>query len=130
MNLKNMRKLRAVLRSRKNPVAFDMANWFHHNHRRIRTATGICNVVEKHSCGTAACLAGHAAILAWQSGDIPKFRKNMNVSTVAAEWLGLDSFKSHNLFMGQWGGQNKLLRKITKPEAIAELTRLIDAEAA
>ena len=130
MNLKNMRKLRAALQSRKNPVAFDMGTWFRHNDHRLVTATGICNVVEKHPCGTAACLAGHAAILAWQSGNVPKFGKKKRIEDVAAKWLGLDPDVAHALFMGRWRGQFNFICEITKPEAIAELTRLIDAEAA
>lgn len=128
MNLKNMRKLRTHLRSRKNPMAFDMTTWFRHNKRRLKTATGICNAVEKHPCGTAACLAGHAALLAWQSGDVSKWHKNVDIENVAAEWLGLDYVVANELFMGRWPGEYKYLSDITKPQAIAELTRLIEAE--
>lgn len=130
MNLKNMRRLRAHLRSRKNPVGFNMANWFQHNSRDLVTPTVICRAVETHPCGTVACLAGHAALLAWQSGDIP-LEHRARIRVVAAEWLGLKYDESHDLFAGNWGEQYRgLLKNLTKAQAITALTRLIDAEQA
>lgn len=131
MNLKNMRRLRTRLRSRKNPVGFEMQTWFRHNSRRLVSPAAMCRAVEKHPCGTAACLAGHAALLAWQNGDVPK-KQHVSIKDVATEWLGLDWEAAHRLFHGYWGNESDcaLLPQLTKAQAIDELTRLIDAEAA
>ena len=131
MNLKNMRRLRARLRSRKNPVGFEMQNWFRHNNRYLLSPAAICRAVETHPCGTAACLAGHAALIAWESGDIPR-KRSAHIKDVAMEWLGLDGRETHKLFYGCWGnaGSPAIISALTKPQAITELTRLIDAEAA
>ena len=125
MNLKNMRRLVRHLRSKKNSVGFDMASWFRHNRQILITPTGVCRAVEKHPCGTAACLAGHAAILAWQSGDMPKTRR-ANIKDVATAWLGLDYNEAYELFHGNWLGQHQVLSDLTKDQAIAELNRLIE----
>lgn len=131
MNRKNMRRLRARLRSRKNPVSFGMRHWFFHNGRNLVSPTVICHAAEEHACGTAACLGGHAALLAWQSGDVVPKKRGAKVEDVAAEWLGLNSREAHQLFCGRWDAVHWLpLRCITKAQAITELTRLIDAETA
>ncbi len=129
MNVKNMRKLRAWLRSRKNPVGFGMGDWFRHGGKSLVTPTAICRAVETHSCGTVACLAGHAAILAWQSGDMPK-KKGVSIKHVAVDWLGLDDNETSDLFYGRWSALPfaTSIWEITKAQAIAELTRLIEAE--
>ena len=131
MNLKNMRRLRARLRSRRNPVGFEMHLWFRHKSRRLSSPAAICRAAEKHPCGTAACLAGHAALIAWQNGDMPKTR-GIHTEIVASKWLGLNWSQSHNLFRGYWGNAAypANLWGLTKARAITELTRLIDAEAA
>ena len=130
MNLKNMRRLRARLRSRKNPVGFDMRSWFTHNGRQLVYPAAICRAAEEHSCGTVACLAGHAALLAWQSGDVPK-KQNDKVVDVATEWLGLDGGEVQQLFHGLWPAVDEtFMSDITKAQVITELTRLIDAETA
>lgn len=128
MNLKNMRRLRAHLRSRKNPVGFDMQTWFRHNGRNLIRPATICRAAEEHPCGTTACLAGHAALLAWQSGDIPK-KRGVYVRDVAIEWLGLRWDESQDLFASIWPGvRSTPMADITKAQAITELTRMIDAE--
>lgn len=129
MNLKNMRKLRTRLRSRKNPVGFNMRGWFYHNGELSVSSTDVCCIVEEHSCGTVACLAGHAALLAWQSGDVPK-EQNDCIEEVARRWLGMTDSSANDLFFGNWNNETRtvLLRDLTKRQAIAELTRLIEAE--
>ena len=131
MNLKNMRRLRARLRSRKNPVGFEMQHWFRHNKRFLTAPAAICRAAEEHPCGTAACLAGHAALIAWQNGDMPR-KRYVYADDVATEWLGLDDWEACALFTGNWAGLPEYtnLEDTTKPQAITELTRLIDAEAA
>ena len=130
MNLKNMRRLRARLRSRKNPVGFGMANWFLHGSRSLVTPAAICRAVETHPCGTVACLASHAAIIAWQSGDVPR-KRNVSIRDLAAEWLGLSNRDAIDLFVGKWEDRpdDAGIEDLTKAQAITELTRLIDAEA-
>lgn len=128
MNVKNMRKLRARLRSRKNPVGFNMTNWFQHRNRSLVTPAGICRAAEQHACGTVACLAGHAALLAWQSGDVPK-NPDARVYFVARDWLGMEDEEVQDLFYGCWPAvRGVYIGDITEDQAIAELTRLIEAE--
>lgn len=129
INLKNMRRLRAHLRSRKNPVGFDMRAWFRHNGRQLVSPAAICRAAEEHACGTVACLAGHAALLAWQSGDVPK-KRNAKVVDVATKWLELDVGEVQRLFHGLWPAVlwSTIPADITKALAITELTRMIDEE--
>ena len=129
INVKNMRRLRTRLRSRKNPVAFDMRSWFRHKNRNLISPAAICRAAEEHPCGTVACLAGHAALLAWQSGDVPK-KRGAKLVDVAAEWLGLNSSEASDLFFGHWNNRRRkcVLSDFTKAQATTELTRLIDAE--
>ena len=125
MNVKNMRRLVRHLRSRENRVGFAMENWFRHKGRLLAHPTTICRIAEEHPCGTAACLAGHAALLAWQSGDMPK-KRGVDINAVATEWLGLTFDEAWDLFTGQW--TYNYLFNITKAQAITELERLIEAE--
>ena len=130
MNIANMRTLVRTLRTG-NPVAFDMGIFFRHGERELRTPTGIMNAVEKHPCKTAACLAGHAAILGWESGEISKKRRYQSVQNAAREWLGLDNDQAHDLFYGYWGKRKRVnydagLGDLTKAKALTELRRLIN----
>ena len=85
MNIENMKKLRDSLED--SPVAFNMSTFFRHNDqtwglqfgdRPSMTKEDALDIVDNHPCGTAACLAGHAAILAWQEGE-----EETNLITVA-----------------------------------------------
>ncbi len=126
MNLKNMRKLLAALRSRKNPVKFDMGNWFDHNNERMMDKNIIRQVIEKHPCGTVACLAGHAAILAWKEGEVDNAGEDNPIFETAQKFLGLTHNQARHLFYGHWSPKNlHQLTKIPKTHAIKELTRLI-----
>ncbi len=132
MNLKNMKKLRAALRSRKNLVKFDMASWFAHNDVVKTTRGDVLSIVKEHPCGTVACLAGHAAILAWQEGDlsVPEYWEGNPIFQAARKFLGLTGSQADHLFYGYWSPirERKGISKIPKTHAIKELTRLIEAE--
>lgn len=128
MNIENLRKLRTRLRSRKNPVGFDMAQWFDHNGIKKESLAVILQIVDEHACGTVACLAGHAAILAAQKGATrPLDCSHGEIFHTAAEFLGLTELEADNLFYARWSphyvGE---LSKVPKSSAIEELTRLIE----
>jgi len=126
INIENARRLIKRLEADENPVGFNMAVWFVHGIEGHEDPGVICNIVKEHSCGTVACLAGHAALEAWQSGDVRI--TNLKVQYVAQEWLGLSYGESRLLFHGHWGVSKtlkKAVRELTKEEAIDELNRLI-----
>ena len=120
MNIKNFRRLRSALLDEENPVNFTMATWFEHNDDEL-DGNDAFEAAQAHSCGTVACLAGHAALIAWQSDDIEL--DNQKIEEVAREWLGLTHPEATLLFMGSWA--NRALHLISKEEAIEYLTRII-----
>ena len=132
MNLANMKKLRTRVRSRKNPVKFNMGNWFAHNlDNNRRTPENLLETVETHACGTVACLAGHAAIIYLQENDgkLPQdiLEGGDWIRRLAQHYLGLRDYEADALFHGHWWIHyyKKPLKEISKAEAIRELTRLI-----
>lgn len=124
MNIENMKKLRTRLRSRKNPVAFDIGAWFSHNGIRKQNRSEILEIVKEHPCGTVACLAGHAAILAWEEGASGR----KSISDTAGEFLGLDLDEADELFYAKWRPSSVSFSDVTRSAAIKELTRLIEQE--
>ncbi len=132
MNIKNLKRLRTWLRSRKNPVAFNMAQWFKHDLTSLSYRDSILDVVKTHPCRTVACLAGHAAILEWEDPKSP-ISGGMEISNTAAESLGLTRGQADHLFLGRWSSKTRVyggLTNISKAETIRELTRLIEHEEA
>lgn len=88
---------------------------------------------DEDECGTPACVAGHAALLAdpvrfWSNAGpvdeaIWPFRSM--ISFVAARWLGLDHWTADQLFHGaDKNGAVSFFENITLPEAIETLRRL------
>ncbi len=130
MNIENMRKLRTRMRSRKNPVKFNMNNWFEHNqNNRSVSPEEFIETVENHACGTVACLAGHAAILAIEEGGLEAIERSSDwIYQTARVYLELGSMEADDLFYGRWwkGYGVRLLRHIPKSLAVKELTRLIE----
>ncbi len=121
MNIKNIQKLIDLLKSDDNPVGFEMSNWFMHQNKSV-LVSDIKDVIKDHSCGTVACIAGHAMVLLLEE-DFPL---RSSVSHTAADWLELDPDESHNLFYGHWTAHERF--EITKKEAIKELKYLINLE--
>jgi len=127
INVENARRLIKRLEDEDNPVAFHMLYWFSHNGKGENDPIEICDIVSRHPCGTVACLAGHAALEAWQSGD--RSRSDLgSIQGVAQDWLGLEYLASRALFQGRWNDQalEGSLGHLTKEGAITELNRLIE----
>ena len=122
MNIKNMKRLIAHLEDPKNPIGFDMRAWFRHNNSDRETRDHILTTVKNHACGTVACIAGHAAYLAWALD----YDKGEVIVNVAQGSLELTDVERDNLFHGRWS--NKLLSRITKAETIAHLKMLMTGE--
>jgi hypothetical protein len=108
-----------------------MTSFFRHNYENLRSPRDILDAVENHPCGTVACIAGHAVILALQNKDVPNTNSNrdLDISTIARNWLGLNNRQEDNLFYGDWNDEDckVSLHDLTKTQAINELTRLIEA---
>ncbi len=118
MNITNMKKLIEHLETQEE-IGFAMSNWFvHQGAIKFRSYT-VMPIVKNHICDTSACLAGHAAILAWNEG---KYRKE-RLSTAAELWLDLDACETDKLFYGGWEtlDEHKGLELLTVEEAIIEL---------
>ncbi len=124
MNIPNMEKLITALEGDANPVGFDMNTWFRHNNAELSDEDGVMEIVEEHPCGTQACLAGHAAILAWEEGG----QSGYYIRETAAIWLDLSTGQSISLFHDQWHVDVKDYSNRTKEEAVAELQFLIKQE--
>jgi len=131
INITNARRLIERLEDKNNPVAFNMTHWFIHNQDGIMDPEDMCKVVKDHPCGTAACLAGHAALIAWQSGEI-EITEDSSVEGTAEEWLGFGFTESKCLFRGHWGREplKGRIEDLTIEQAIDELNRLIELEIA
>ena len=126
MNAGNMRKLIACMQSERNPIGFDMGTWFKHNVYEYHSRDKIMDIVQSHVCGTVACIAGHAAVLAWEENPTLGGR----VEDVAADWLGLDPTQEHALFMGYWEATAAGRLSLSDPRlnleaAITELRRMV-----
>ena len=118
MNIKNMKRLIAHLEDPKNPIGFYMGQWFTHNGRDQETRGDVLYTVENHACGTDACIAGHAAYLAWALD----YDKGEVIANVAQGSLELTDVERYNLFHGHWS--NKELSQVTRAETIAHLKML------
>lgn len=95
------------------PTHFCMAKWY-----------------ENYTCGTAACIAGHAAYL-WKD-DLPfkpdprkPVGRDENIFDLGKEVLGLTGAQADGLFMGYWS--SKPIHAITPHEAAAQLRKMAGA---
>ncbi len=128
MNVENMKRLIKRLEDPNILVKFDMGAFFLHNEDAVwdesealmNQAKEVLDVVENHPCGTVACIAGHAAILAWLEDD--RYH-NYDIKYTAEYWLGLTSSEASKLFYAHWNGG--LLQSTTKQQAIDHLKSLI-----
>ena len=121
MNITNMEKLITHLETQEE-LGFKMRNWFTHNNKTEVYGQTIMWIMGSHSCGTAACIAGHAAILAWREGA-----EKTRIVLTAEEWLDLDGY---SLFYGDWStnDEEKCLSSLTAEDAIKELKYLVATE--
>ncbi len=137
MNVENMRRLIKHLESPVNPIKFFMGKYFLHNEYDIFTKSEVLSIVEEHACGTTACIAGHAAYLAWKEDDVgadpldawadPLKGEGFHIIVhVAREWLDLDKRQTQSLFMGYW--QEGPIDEVTKEVAIKHLKSMVDKE--
>lgn len=88
------------------PVTFDMSNW-----------------MAKDSCGTAACIAGHAAILSGQPFDATAWMDDeASIEGIASRWLGFKNTEdAEKLFIPTDYGYRGALENITRRRAAAVL---------
>ncbi len=121
MNVENIRKTIDAIRAEK-IARFDMSNW----------------CVEKNHCGTAACIAGFAALIdtdhvksprgdRWSFFAIGDSQIDANiryVDEVAQDFLGLTTDQAHDLFMPDI--LRVPLREVSAENAIKVLENLIE----
>ena len=97
MNKENMEKLLKHLQQVDNPIRFNMERFFGHGSVLVPFERDeVLEIVETHSCGTTACLAGHAAILAWQEGQCLDIS---DIEPAAEKWLDISG---EDFFYGGW----------------------------
>ncbi len=127
MNIPNMQKLRDALAKTKLPVAFDMRNWFTHNSYSVRHMANIKDIINVYTCGTSACIAGQAVVLAINEGAEINC---LEVDDNARNWLGLSWSEASRLFYGKWETSTycRSMKDITVEQAITELDFLIENE--
>lgn len=93
MNIPNLRLLAARLRAPATEGHFNLASWFSTNGN---SWDGKGSQVI-HDCGTTACIAGHAAVMASPTLTASQLR-DYNTKGVAQHWLGLDYDVATELF--------------------------------
>lgn len=122
MKIDNMRELVERLKVRKNPLKFDMGSFFKHGEddHEDKDSAYVLDIMENHSCGTVACIAGHAAIAAWGKGEYLE----RDIFDTARLWLGLNHKQAFDLFYDNWSGKN--MTRVSKRETIAHLKALIE----
>ncbi len=125
MNIENMKKLLARLEDDKTAVGFSMAYWFTHNGESVSSFFEVKHIAETHVCGTVACLAGHAVLLAAEEDFKPT---SNTLEDIAQRWLDLSNKEAWHLFQGKWSDQYNL-RNISKEDAINHLNSLIKTHA-
>ncbi len=127
MNKENMTKLLKHLERKNNPVKFDMERFFSHGANLMTfNKDAVIDIVENHPCGTAACLAGHAGILAWSEGECLDIN---DIELAAEKWLDISG---EELFYGGWktlnnglGNDDPDLGTLCLSEAITEVKHII-----
>ena len=77
---------------------------------------------QSNPCGTAACIAGEAVLLAYEEGV--NYLLEKGVYPVAKDYLGLSCSEAEWLFMGEFSPRP--LHAITKEEAIRAIDSLIE----
>ncbi len=125
MNKENMTKLLKSLERTNNPVGFEMERFFGHGGNLMPFERDeVIDIVETHACGTTACLAGHAAILAWDEGQCLDIS---GIEAAAEKWLDING---EDLFYGGWKTVDSEagspdLESLTLKEAIVEVKHII-----
>ena len=125
MNVENMKKLITRLEEDDPKVGFNMSNWFNHNGQEILGIRDAYYVAETHACGTVACIAGHAALLATEE-DTRFMVSNEHVEKVARDWLELEEEEAFHLFQGHGWIKTCVLEDVTKTKAIDHLKELVE----
>ncbi len=127
MNKENMEKLLKSLEQENNPTAFNMERFFGHGTSlHPFEKDEVIQVMKVHACGTTACLAGHAAILAWDEGECLDIKE---IEAAAEKWLDISG---EDLFYGGWktlndgnGNDDPDLGSLCLSEAIIEIKHII-----
>ncbi len=124
MNKENMEKLLKHLERTNNPVKFEMERFFGHGGGLYPFEKDeVIEIINNHSCGTTACLAGHAAILAWQEGKCLDIN---DIKAAAEKWLDING---EDFFFGNWKSLSDSdythLSDLTLKEAITEIKYII-----
>jgi hypothetical protein len=132
VNIDNLNKL--IDHLKKVPRgAFSMADWIRSTNfirgreQLYRDAANIVTAQEaagpegEHTCGTVACIAGHAALLAAADGSATSaVEQSLSTDHIAEEWLGINHAFGRRLFLPDY------LPLRGRDEAIRVLERLRD----
>lgn len=127
MNIENMKKVRqAIIDS----PAFDMRDYFRIEGRSVIAKDSVDDAIMSrisNPCGTSACIAGEAALLAKQEYENEfdtVFENIEGVHGVAQEYLDLTGDQSFWLFFGTFNYGD--LDTVTKKQAIEAIDFMID----
>lgn len=93
----------------------------------------VCTLPPEHECGTAACMAGHAALLAdpvrfWHFVAHQREKQLLrDVATIAQRWLGISGDEAYGLFhASDENGAVYHFERVTAAEAVETLRRFRD----
>lgn len=93
MNVANLRALAKHLRTPLAAKHFDLETYFDLGPRQDDEP--VAKAIR--SCGTVACIAGHALVLSAPADVVPE--EGEEIHDRAAAWLGLDAEQAHALFL-------------------------------
>jgi hypothetical protein len=122
MNVENIRALAARLRAPATQGHFNMGIYFNFNGEENRYSTVAQDI---HTCGTTACIAGFAYIMAKPDGPSYEADRNWNFTDfrgreIAKSWLGITETQAFNLF------ESNARLDITPEQAAQVLDRLAE----
>jgi hypothetical protein len=129
MDVANIQALIQRLRAPATQGHFDMGSYFRTDDDYVEEDdTPVAQSV--HNCGTVACIAGHAAIMAHPEAPTNAFDMESyggeDLHTIATTYLGLTELQASELFTPRYNGTRVDYAIVTAEQAAAVLENLIE----
>ena len=124
----NIERMKLVLESIKDEErGFDMDVWFRSEGGYNEPDSEDLSLEDLNECGTVACIAGHACLIAKDRGDLSKEEAAYGyIPRLAAQWLDLSRLEADDLFMGYWQEELDFPKSEERARVISYLTQCIE----